>query len=292
MRSIAIALACASFVASAPQASAQSAADGPLLRAQHLNRDAGLKVYLPTGHLRLVGWDRDSISVRGRVAGPGTFFFSGDSQSAKLGVEGRRSDDSVGPVTLVVYLPRSVRVSAKTVGANIDAAGVSGWFYTVSGSMHLSGKATSVDVESMNGNLDLDVTTPYLKARTGNGHLLIRGAPLDVDASTIGGTLDIAAQGVMRAQFGSVSGDIHYVGSPATGAIFEFSNHSGTVDLLLPQAVSGVFALSSVVGHIENGFTQVRPSSATPRSMRLSLGRGGSQVAIRTFKGTIRLRPQ
>jgi hypothetical protein len=26
--------------------------------------------------------------------------------------------------------------------------------------------------------------------------------------------------------------------------------------------------------------------------MRLSLGRGGSQVTVRTFKGTIRLRPQ
>jgi hypothetical protein len=158
--------------------------------------------------------------------------------------------------------------------------------------MHLSGAATSIDVESMTGNLDLDVTTPFLHARTGNGHLLIRGAPLDVDASTIGGTLDIAAPGVMRAQFGSVSGDIHYVGSPAAGGIFEFSNHSGNVDLLLPQSVSGVFALSSVVGLIENGFPQVRPTSATPHSMRLSFGRGASQVAIRTFKGTIRLRPQ
>jgi hypothetical protein len=69
-------------------------------------------------------------------------------------------------------------------------------------------------------------------------------------------------------------------------------NHSGGVDLLLPQNASGVFALSSVVGPIENGFTSVRPIASATHSMRLSLGRGGSQVTVRTFKGTIRLRPQ
>jgi hypothetical protein len=82
------------------------------------------------------------------------------------------------------------------------------------------------------------------------------------------------------------------VGSPAPGAIFEFSNHSGAVDLLLPRNASGVFALSSIVGPIENGFTAARPIASATHSMRLSLGRGGSQVTVRTFKGTIRLRSQ
>jgi len=43
---------------------------------------------------------------------------------------------------------------------------------------------------------------------------------------------------------------------------------------------------------IENGFTRVRPTSSTPRSMRISLGRGEAQVTVRTFKGPIRLRSQ
>jgi hypothetical protein len=49
--------------------------------------------------------------------------------------------------------------------------------------------------------------------------------------------------------------------------------------------------LSSIVGSIENGFSDVRPAASTTRSMRITLGRGGANVTVRTFKGLIRLRP-
>jgi len=279
----------AAALASSP-AVAQTEADGPVLGARAVRSNAGLKFWVPAGRLRLVAWDRDSLLVRGRVPRTASFYIEGNTVGMKLAVE--KPGGETGQSNVIAYVPRDAKVSVKTVSAGIDAAGVTGWFYSVSGSIHLSGSAASVEVESMNGNLDLDVTTPWMRARTGDGHLLLRGAPQDVDASTIAGTLDIAATTVLRGQFGSVSGDIHYVGSPAAGAIFEFSNHSGAVDLLLPENVSGVFALSSIVGSIDNGFTSVRPMGSASHSMRLSLGRGASQVTVRTFKGSIRIRPQ
>lgn len=280
------------LVVAGTAAGAQSPADGPILGARALQPTAAFKIWVPAGQVRLVAWDRDSILVRGHVPKSENFYFSGNFAGMKLGVEKTSPRGESAQSNIVAYVPRRGKVSVKTVTASIDGAGVSGWFYSVSGPIHLSGAATSIEVESMNGSLDLDVTTPWLRARTGDGHLLLRGAPQDVDASTIGGTLDVAATTVLRGQFGSVSGDIHYVGSPAPGAIFEFSNHSGAVDLLLPQSTSGVFTLSSIVGPIENGFTAVRPIVSATHSLRLSLGRGGSQVAVRTFKGPIRLRPQ
>jgi hypothetical protein len=279
-------------LASPPTIAAQSGADGPILRARHVTATVALKIWVPEGEIRLIAWDRDSVLVRGRVAASDNFFFTGDSAGMKFGTEHHESRRTAAASRLVAYVPRRGKVSVKTVNAAIDGRDVSGWFYTVSGSIHLSGAAAAIEVESMNGNLDLDVATDWLRARTGDGHLLIRGAPQDVDAATIGGTLDIAATSIVRAQFGSVSGDIHYVGSPVARAILEFSDHSGAVDLMLPQAASGVFTLSSIVGRIENQFTQARPIAATPQSVRLSLGRGESQIAVRTFKGTIRIRRQ
>jgi hypothetical protein len=155
----------------------------------------------------------------------------------------------------------------------------------------MSGSATYVEAESMKGNLDLNANVPWLRAKTGEGHLLLRGRPQDVDASTITGTLDIATATIMRGQFTSVSGDIHYAGAPPSGAILEFSNHGGGVDLLLPATASGVFALSSISGIIENSLPGVRPAAA-PRAMRVTLGRGDASITVRTFKGAIRLRPQ
>jgi hypothetical protein len=257
-----------------------------------LQPTAALKVWGAGGRVRLVAWDEDSIVVRGRIMRPENFFFSGNDAGVKFGVEKRSTDSTPGRSDIVAYVPRRSTVSAKTVTGSIDGVGVSGWFYSVSGAIRLSGGARSIEAESMRGNLDLDVSTPWLRARTGDGHLLLRGAPQDVDASTIGGTLDVVAPTVLRGQFGSVTGDIHYVGTPVEGGVVEFSNHTGSVELLLPRTVSGVFSLSSVAGPIENGFLQTTPIAATPHAMRLTLGRGGSQVTVRTFKGAIRLRIQ
>ncbi|HYV96043.1 MAG TPA: DUF4097 family beta strand repeat-containing protein [Gemmatimonadaceae bacterium] len=279
----------AGLLAAAP-CTAQRTADSVLL-AKHADKSIGLKIWAPGGTLILKAWDRDSVDVRGRVASDEHFFGGGDARGMKFGLEPAGGSEPAGQSSLVVYVPRSARVSVKAVTARIEASGVSGSYYSVSGSMHLSGSASSIEAETMTGSLDLDLAVPWLRARTGDGHLMLRGAPEDVDVSTVGGTLDVMATSIKRGQLGSVSGDIHYAASPAGGAILEFSSHSGNVELILPSSVSGVFALSTVTGAIENRFPGVRPAAA-PRSLRLNFGHGGAQVTVRTYKGAIRVRPQ
>jgi hypothetical protein len=283
-----IIVACAAGAAAAQA----SDADGPLLRARHAVPRLQVKVINLAGSVRLVGWDKDSLVVRGRIARNERFYFGGRDSVMKFGIEDDGDRTTLSRSNLVVYLPKHAQISLKTLAGDITGSDISGWFYTVSGNVRLSGSASTIEVQSMSGNVDLNVITPWVHARTGDGNLLVRGEPQDVDASTIGGTLSIASSTILRGQFGSVSGNIHYAASPAAGAIFDFSNHSGAIEFLLARSVSGVFSLSSIVGPIENGFTQVRPIASTPHSVRLSLGSGGAQIAARTFKGAIRLHPQ
>jgi hypothetical protein len=264
----------------------------PVLLARAVEPTAAFKIYDPAGTLRLIGWDRDSIVVRGRVGRGERPFFAVTARGGKLGIDERADGRDPSPSDLVIYLPRRAQISVKTASADIAGVDVSGWFYTVSGTIHLAGASTSVDAESMSGNVSLDVSAPWVHARTGDGHLLLRGAPQDADVSTVGGTLDVASQAVLRGRFASVTGDVHYVGTPPSGAILEFSNHSGSVDCLLPRDASGVFDLSTITGDIVNGYTRVRPATqpGRGRSLRVDLGGAGGHVTVRTFKGTIRLR--
>jgi len=136
----------------------------------------------------------------------------------------------------------------------------------------------------------VNASASWLRARTSSGRLLIRGGVQDVDASTTDGLMDIATSAIFRGRFQSVNGDIRFAGSPSNRALFEFSNHSGAVDLVLGRYTSAVFDLTTVSGVIENGLARVQPVSAGPHSMRLSVGTGEAQVTVRTFKGPIRLR--
>jgi hypothetical protein len=231
------------------------------------------------------------VVVRGTKPRGEQFFFGGDSLGLKFGID-TKPDGNSSRTSLVAYVPRGIMLSVKTVSGAIEGADVSGWFYSVSGPIRLSGDGKSIEAESMTGDVDLDMTLSWIKARTGGGRLILRGSVEDVDASTIGGTMDIAASSIRRGQFSTVSGDIHF-GSPlGTDGIFDFSSHSGNVDLALASNVVASVTLSSVEGRIENGFPRVRPIAADPRSMRLSFGRGGPRVTVRTFRGGIRVRPR
>jgi len=282
---------CATSSLAISRAGAQRAAtDDPVLRARALREGSPVKMFVPSGTVRLIGWDRDSIVIRGRLPAPAQLMFGGsDTSGYKLAIE-QQGDASMAATRLLIYLPRRSQVSLKTADALVDATDVAGWFYTVSGRYHIDGAATSIEVEAMSGDIDLDASTPWARAKTGKGHLVVRGSPQDVDASTISGTLDITTATILHGRFTSVTGDVHYAATMAPHSLFEFSTHSGTVDFLLPREVSARFELSTVDGEIDNGFTQLRPAAAGVHNLQLSLGSGAADVTVRTFKGTVRLR--
>jgi hypothetical protein len=281
---------CAVAVAFAQAGAQQPRADEPVLRAHALTAGAPLKMFVPSGTVQLIGWERDSIVIRGRVPSPARLLMGGSSGAGFKIVIEQRDDNAPVASRLSIYLPRTSQVSLKTVDAMTTSTDVGGWFYTVSGSVHITGTVSTIDAEAMSGDIDLDATTPWERAKTGKGHLLIRGSPQDVDASTVSGTLDVATATIAHGRFTSVSGDIHYAAALGARSLFEFSNHSGAVDLLLPRDVSARFELSSVEGAIENGFTQLRPAAAGMHNLQLRLGSGDADVTVRTFKGIVRLR--
>lgn len=266
--------------------------DRRVLGARPLSAAGSVKIFVPAGSVRIIGWDKDSIVVRGRVSRGAKFYLSAVPAGAKLGIEESSDDTAHLPADLVVYMPRRGTVSAKTVSAPVSARDVSGWIYSVSGSVDVSGAASSMEVHSMTGAVDADVTAPWIRITAGDGNVLLRGSPEDADVSTISGTLNVESRSIVRGQFATVTGDIHYAGAPPAGGVFELTSHSGAIELSMPATASALFTLSSVSGQIVNGFTQVRPVASGPHSLKVSVGRGEAQVTVRTFKGTIRLRAQ
>lgn len=268
----------------------RAAGEAPLLRSHALRSGAPVKMFVPSGTVRLVGWDRNSIEIRGTLPAAAQFSLTGtDSGGMKVVVE-EQSGRPASSSRLVIYMPRRSQLSLKTVDASVDATDIGGWFYTVSGTLRIGGSVSTVDAEAMSGDIALAATTPWARAKTGAGHLLVSGSPEDIDASTIGGALDIATSTILRGRFTSVTGDIRYASSFSPKSLFEFSDHSGTVEFLLPRDVSARFELSSVMGEIDNGFMQLRPAAEGVRNLSLRLGAGDANVVVRTFKGTVRLR--
>src|ERR1051326_801383 len=74
----------AALSASARQAAAQN--EGMVLGARRVGPTTPLKIYNPAGSLKIIGWNYDSLVIRGHVKPP-NFLFAGDLRAMKMGVD-------------------------------------------------------------------------------------------------------------------------------------------------------------------------------------------------------------
>jgi len=247
--------------------------------------DGSVRIVDPSGRIRVIGWDSDSLAVWAR--GPGHFAADGNASVRKLVVTGRAE--------LEVHVPRGARVWAKSTSADIDVEGVDGTLdlNSVAGAIHVVGTPADVTAETMDGPVEVAGGTGRTRVKTVSGPILLRGASVDLGASTLSGTIVVRAAGwqrggtgVQRGRFESVTGDVRFDGELGRGGIVELESQSGAIALRLPRTTVADFDLLTIGGSVTNRLTADVGQRGV---LRFSTGAGGAQVMARSFKGSISL---
>ena len=257
--------------------------------------DASIKMWLPAGSLRLVAWDRDSLVVEGTVPAGERFFFGGSGKAAKFGIDDPAPGRVAQPAHLVVHVPRGGRVNVRSIAASVEATGVSGWFNTVAGDIRLGGVTEEVNAEAMDGSVHVDVTSPYVRARTASGSLTVAGRVEDLGAATVSGLLTVSATGILRGRFESMTGRIVLAPGLDEAATIDIDSHAAPIELRLATPLTGVLDLTSVTGTITNGLGKRLPTASRKgrgQELAFDTGTEGPRIVIRSFKGSIVLRPR
>ena len=245
--------------------------------------DGSVRIVNPSGRIRVIGWDVDSLA--GRARGPGRLAAAGTASVRTLVVTGRAG--------LEVRVPRGARVWVKSVSGDIDVVGVDGTLdlNSVVGAIHVVGTPADVTAETMGGPVELAGGTGRARVKTVSGGILLRGASVDLGASTLSGTIVVRAAGwqrggtgVQRGHFESVTGDVRFDGELGRGGIVELESQSGAIALRVPGTTVADFDLLTIGGSVTNRLTA---DVAQRGALRFSTGAGGAQVTARSFKGSI-----
>jgi hypothetical protein len=272
---------------------ASSALDAQLRRAMAVDSNVVVKIWNPSGSLKLVAWDRDSLHVEGTGPKWAGFFFGGNRGSVKFGIEEDGAKGDLPRVAMVVYLPRGSRVSAKTVDGSMEVDNVSGFYNTVSGSLRVTGSLRELQVESLSGSIDVAASAPWIRVMGGEGDATIRGAIEDLAASTVAGRLTVDVRMAARTRLETMTGDLTARVAVQPNGSLELDSHAGTVELhLAPDARVDIDA-SSVAGEIRNQLDRRVPQpgrGGKGSSLTIATDPAGARVVIRTYKGTIVLR--
>lgn len=264
-----------------------------------------LTLVTSSGSVRVIGWDRDSLAITGSVPAGNRFeaAYGAGFRAAKLFVDADREPALGGkppapgkPLALEVRVPKGCRLWIKGGGVDIDVTGITGGLdlNVVSGQIRVVGSPRELNAEAMDGRIDIDGAVAWVRAKTAGGPITLRGNGEDVALTSVSG--DVTASGTYaRGRFETVTGGIRFDGGVEPAGALSFDSHSGAVELRVPRMLGADYDVSTISGTIVNELTAARPVAARDmraRELGFTTGSGGAHVAIRTFKGTVVLRPR
>lgn len=258
--------------------SAPSAAQS-VSRGYAVTADATVRLYVPSGTLRVEAWDRDSVHMTGTLGANASVFGGGARTHVKLGVEAHSMTDGTLPqATLLVRVPRAARVWVKMIDGTMEVAGTRSELeaYLVQGAVSVHDVQGTTTIESIDASLQLTRASGSVRIRGSRGAVVLSDVRATVSVTTVSGPVTIQ-RSYVDGRVETIEGKVDVrvpvpVNAHGTG-ILEVQTHGGPVSLSLPRQNTPARVLSSHSGHVRDN---------APRGD----ARFG-QLVVRSFRGDV-----
>jgi hypothetical protein len=275
-------------------AAQSSAAQQKVDRWFQLDMDGAVRIHNYNGSLTIRGWNKDSIHVTGTIAtkGKDAFFGGGRGGSAKMGVES--TDGPAALADLTIMLPVRARLSVRGAATSIDIGDFSGTVdaTTLSGRLRIAGAPTEVMAETMDGDLEIEASPGFLRARTAIGRATWTGSSDDVTIVTVSGGITVNGANLYRARFETISGDMKFAGTVRPDGRLTFDAHSGDISLAFTKSTVAELAYDAPRGALYG--VEFTRDLKSPGQRFVGIPRGGlggkvrpANVTATTFKGRL-----
>jgi DUF4097 and DUF4098 domain-containing protein YvlB len=211
-----------------------------------------------------------------------------------------RSGRTADTVDFTVTVPDDAAVTAKSVSGDVTLKSVGGdvRVESVSGSVEVAEAPNVALAKSVSGNVTVrDIASGGTLALDSVSGTVVatRVRARSVDAGSVSGNVRVSGVEAPHVAAKTVSGDVEVAGALARGGRFEFTSHSGDVQLHLPAGSGLDLSADSHSGRIHSDFPITLRSGRSGRSLRTIrgvVGDGSTVVIVRSFSGNVTLTRQ
>jgi len=273
----------------------------PVDRRRAVTSTASLRIMGAFSELRVIGWDKDSVAVVGKIPKgsrlEGNFAMpqtQGPTNGMKMYLE-LPDETQAAQAQLTMYIPSRARLWVKGGSAMVSASGVAGSLdiNVIGGSVQVNGGPRELTIEAMDASVRIDGSPDWARVKTATGDIVFTGGSNDAELSTVSGTIRLAGGSVERAKLETVTGPVFFAGDLAKQGSLDVNTHSGAIEIGVPRSASAEFDVMSMIGTIDNALTG-RPAIAgregRGQEIGLRIGDGSGRVYVRTFKGNVTLK--
>lgn len=282
-----------------------AAANRPVSERGAMPADGQVAIENIAGSVKVIGWDRDEISVTGTLGDDVERLDFSAGARARVEVvykerHGRKGESARnllgegGGADLTVQVPRGCRLEVEVVAAGVDVSGLGGEIEvtSVSGDVDVRGACRRLEVECVSGNVEIDGAGLVTEVGTVSGNLKVRCDDAALEVQTVTGEATVDCANLRSLEANTVNGTITLAGRPARGAVIEAESVNGSLTLAVPGDVGAAFEVTTFNGGIENAFGQkpTRTDRYTPgEELHFTNGDGGAEVRLNTLNGQIRI---
>lgn len=240
------------------------------------------------GHIRVVGWDRDSVRIVVEDAGSVRVDIERSGASAVRILERRRPGDPTSP-RYALFVPRAATVRVSAQEGSLHLSGLAGVFRggLVDGPLSADSLAGDMELSSVTGPVEVRNSRGHLEARSPAGRVSLLNVTGSIRVRATSGEVRVQLAGRSTVNIESYSGRVSVAGILGGGAS-SVATHSGDIEIQLP--FSGGVTLFATGARIRAPATCQTGASRTDTAGPLTLGAGDDPLELATFSGTVTVR--
>ena len=245
-----------------------------------------------SGEVVIVGSTRPEAKVYASIE---RGWIDAQLSSHRITLQTRSDRGRSGDARFEITVPIGTRVQASSVSGSIRITGTEGEVEAdaVNGTVEVIGATDRITVRTVNGRLH--AARLRGRVRLGNTSSSIEAEDItgDLIASTVSGHVTLSNVQSSHVSAESVSGSVTYAGGIDPAGSYEFSTHSGSVHLHIPESAAADLSLETFRGHITSAFPitlqpgDISAMARRGKKMEFTIGKGGARITASTFSGNI-----
>lgn len=248
------------------------------------------------GIVRVEGWDKDQVSVKGELDDMAEdFIFETSRSTTVIKVELPRGRINRGDGSnLIVRVPYSNKVDFNGVSSdfivNTVKAGID--IKTVSGDVTAENIETELKIKTVSGDIDLTESTGKARLSSVSGDIDANINSDEIDVDTVSGDSVLRLREYSRLEANTVNGELWVKGSQTDGGRTRMSTVNGDIELtFVGQLNATVKAKAGPGGDITNNLTDTKVEEIFPNQEKLNceVGNGDGRVSLSTVNGSIKI---
>lgn len=254
-----------------------------------VERGQRLEVSSYAGDISVKTWARNAVRVQAELGGRTTVEIDRTATSVTVRTEGRRGPPSL--VDLEITAPPWMALDLSGVNTDISVAGARGPISveTVQGQVDVEGGEGLVSLQSVQGSVHLRGAKGSLEAHSVNEDVSVSASSGEVTAETVNGDITLNRVDGSSVTATSVNGDLEYEGTIRNGGRYAFSTHNGDITLTVPETANAAVSVSTFNGEFASEFPVTLTETRKGKRFSFTLGKGGAQVTLESFQGSIEL---